>query len=132
MDFIIAPLITFIVFASIYGLFELFVRRRERLSLIEKLGDKLDPSYIEGKLNFSFLSGKASFGALKIACLMIGVGLGFLLGFIICVNCFPDYGNGWYETEVTGVIYGASLFICGGLGLLVAFLLEVKYLKKNK
>lgn len=88
MDFIITPLVTFIVFASIYGLFELFVRRRERMAIIEKLGDKLDPSMIAGKLNVGMLGGRRfSFSALKIASLMIGIGLGFLIGFVICSNC---------------------------------------------
>lgn len=45
MSFIVTPLVTFIVFMSIYSLFELFVRRRERMAIIEKLGDKLDPAY---------------------------------------------------------------------------------------
>ena len=39
MDFIVVPLTTGIVFAAIYGLFELFVRRKERLAIIEKIGD---------------------------------------------------------------------------------------------
>ena len=38
------PLIVGIVCAGIYGLFELFVRKKERLAIIEKIGDKLDPS----------------------------------------------------------------------------------------
>ena len=37
MDFIVVPLTTGIVFAAIYGLFELFVRRKERLAIIEKM-----------------------------------------------------------------------------------------------
>lgn len=134
MDFIVAPLITFIVFASIYGLFELFVRRRERMAIIEKLGDKLDPSIMEGKLNFGVLTGnKFSFGALKIACLMIGIGLGFLAGFVICANCVPDYyTNGCYQGGVVGIIYGACLFVFGGIGLLAAFVAELKYAKKEE
>ena len=42
MDFISVPLVVGIVCAGIYGLFELFVRKRERLAIIEKIGDKLD------------------------------------------------------------------------------------------
>ena len=42
MDFISVPLVVGIVCAGIYGLFELFVRKRERLEIIEKIGDKLD------------------------------------------------------------------------------------------
>ena len=41
MDFISVPLVVGIVCAGIYGLFELFVRKRERLAIIEKIGDKL-------------------------------------------------------------------------------------------
>ncbi len=44
MDFISVPLVVGIVCAGIYGLFELFVRKRERLAIIEKIGDKLDTS----------------------------------------------------------------------------------------
>lgn len=134
MDFIIAPLITFIVFASIYGLFELFVRRRERMAIIEKLGDKFEPSMIEGKLNFGTLGGKRfSFGGLKIACLMIGIGLGFLIGFVINGIYIPGYVSGetGYVSDVISIIYGACLFVFGGLGLLVAFLAELKHSRKE-
>lgn len=45
----------FIVFSTIYGLFELFARRRERMAIIEKLGDNLDPALISNKTYFPFL-----------------------------------------------------------------------------
>ena len=48
MDFISVPLVVGIVCAGIYGLFELFVRKRERLAIIEKIGDKLDTSAFDG------------------------------------------------------------------------------------
>ena len=48
MDFIVVPLTTGIVFAAIYGLFELFVRRKERLAIIEKIGDKLRERFRAG------------------------------------------------------------------------------------
>ena len=48
MDFISVPLVVGIVCAGIYGLFELFVRKRERLAIIEKIGDKLDASAFDG------------------------------------------------------------------------------------
>lgn len=44
MDFIMVPLIVGIVCAGIYRLFDLFVRKKERLTIIEKIGDQLDPS----------------------------------------------------------------------------------------
>ena len=72
MDFISVPLVVGIVCAGIYGLFELFVRKRERLAIIEKIGDKLDASAFDGKLglphymrNFSF-SSRVPFGGNRI------------------------------------------------------------------
>ena len=50
MDFIMVPLIVGIVCAGIYGLFELFVRKKERLAIIEKIGDKLEPSAFDVKI----------------------------------------------------------------------------------
>ena len=136
MDFIVTPLVTFIVFATIYSLFELFVRRRERLAIIEKLGDKLDPACMEGKFNLNLLSGRRfSFGALKSGCLLIGIGLGFLVGFMICAAYIPDYleKNSYFSNHgIAGIIYGSCLFIFGGIGLLVAFLTELKFFNKTK
>ena len=41
MDFIMVPLIMGIITLGIYKLFELFACRRERMAIIEKLGDKI-------------------------------------------------------------------------------------------
>lgn len=135
MDFIVTPLVTFIVFASIYSLFELFVRRRERMTIIEKLGDKLEPASMEGKFNLNLIAGRRfSFRALKVGCLMIGIGLGFLVGFVICSAYIPNYyeNTHYYSREIAGIIYGACLFVFGGIGLLAAFLIELKYANKVK
>ena len=51
MDFVIVPLTTGIVFAAIYALFELFVRRKERMAIIEKIGENLNNSAFDGKLS---------------------------------------------------------------------------------
>ena len=82
MDFIMVPLIVGIVCAGIYGLFELFVRKKERLAIIEKIGDKLDPS-ADVKIGLPRLSANFSFSSLKAGCLLAGVGLGLLVGFIL-------------------------------------------------
>lgn len=136
MDFITAPLVTLVVFVTIYGIFDLMVRRRERMAIIEKMGDKLDPALLNGKLDIVGFAGKRfSFGALKAGCLLVGVGLGILIGFIICVNTIPGYTNfheGWNSnrSEVTSIIYGASVLTMGGIGLIAAFLIEMKTGKK--
>ena len=140
MDFLTAPLIVGIVFAAIYGLFELFVRRNERLAIIEKIGEKLDASAFQGKLGLpNYLENRLSFSSLKAGCLLTGIGLGLLVGFIIstCIGMnsseiFMNSGwRNWYHSDVSGTIYGASVLLFGGIGLLVSFVIEMKMGKKD-
>ena len=135
MDFIMAPTIVGIITLGIYKLFELFVCRKERLAMIEKIGSTFDASMIQNK--FSFPEKKLPvFGTLKIACLLLGVGLGLLAGFILTqslgLNELARVNDNWHMRDTVGVVYGASVLLFGGLGLLVAFLLEMKYSKKLK
>ena len=113
MDFISVPLVVGIVCAGIYGLFELFVRKRERLAIIEKIGDKLDASAFDGKLGLPNYMRNFSFSSLKAGCLLAGIGLGLLVGFIInmCMATNSYYDDGWYRHEVAGTAYGASVLL---------------------
>jgi hypothetical protein len=135
MDFISIPLVVGMVTLGIYKLFELFVCRKERLAMIEKIGSTFDASMIQNK--FSFPEKKLPvFGTLKIACLLLGVGLGLLAGFALTqslgLNELAGVNDNWHMRDTVGVVYGASVLLFGGLGLLVAFLLEMKYSKKLK
>ncbi len=134
MDFISVPLVVGIVCAGIYGLFELFVRKRERLAIIEKIGDKLDASAFDGKLGLPNYMRNFSFSSLKAGCLLAGIGLGLLVGFIInmCMATNSYYDDGWYRHEVAGTAYGASVLLFGGIGLIIAFVIELKLGKNNK
>ena len=133
MDFISIPVTVAVVFYGTYKLFELFVKRRERLLLIEKLAD--NPLLnIEEKQTISLdVESRNLFGGLKIACLFVGVGLGLLVGIFIhiCWNTEIIVLKGSYIQEIAGIIYGASVFIFGGLGMLLAFFLEMKYAKQK-
>ena len=120
------PAILLIISAGIYGLFELFVRKQERLKIIEKINDKFDGSALEGKFKLPDYGYKVSFSALKIGCLFIGLGLGLLVGFFIA-HCMEikDYND-------RSIIYSSSVLLFGGIGLIVAFLIEMRLAKKNK
>lgn len=131
MDFIMVPLIIGIITAGIYGLFELFARRKERLAIIEKIGDKLDASAFEGKLGLPSYIRNFSFNALKIGSLMTGIGLGLLIGYFINYGMGNLFSNDWGNREVAGLVYGASVLLFGGISLLVAFLIELKIAKKK-
>ena len=45
MDFIMVPAIMAIITVGIYKLFELFVCKKERLMLIEKMGDNMNRTW---------------------------------------------------------------------------------------
>lgn len=133
MDFISIPVVVGIITLGIYKLFELFVRRRERLLMIEKMSAAPDQDL--KPVTFSFTSNtNPSFGTLKIACLLLGVGLGLLVGFYIMSgsDLLVEGRDEWYINQTSGIIYGASVFLFGGLGLLVAFLIEHRLSEKNR
>jgi len=128
MNLIAAALIVWICVSAVYGLFELYARKKERLAIIEKMGEKFDGSLLERKMGMLNLSIK-SFSSLKIGCLLVGLGLGLLVG--LWMNTALLSGNyqgiaDWKINNMTGVAYGASVLLFGGLGLLVSFIIERK------
>ena len=128
MDWITAPLICAIIFGCIYKTIELFVRKLERLMLINKLSEV---SNVEFK-GINLYSSGNKFTGLRIGWLMIGVGCGFLLGFLI--NMMATYGQYAYQFEVVssyhrhvgGIVYMACICMCGGIGLLLSYRAEKK------
>lgn len=134
------PTIIGIIAVGVYGIFELLIRRKERIMVIENLGDKLDPSMIIGKLHLPSLSSQQSFGTIKAAGLISGIGLGLLIGFVLAQFALPEYdvrylGNWDYTRrydQIVAVVYGASVLLMGGLGLIVAFIVELKISKQTR
>lgn len=131
MDFIMVPLIVGIVCAGIYGLFELFARKKERLAIIEKMGDKLESSALNAHIGLPRLTANFSFSSLKAGCLLSGIGLGLLVGFIISTLCTDFNLDMWGQREMISTVYGASVMLFGGTGLIIAFIIEMK-LSKDK
>ena len=131
-------LIVGIICAGIYGLFELFVRKKERMMLIDKLCDKpLHPEWL-GKLRLPSYGGvNFSFSALKVGLLLLGMGLGLLVGYLIAFDQIPGYGRtgwndrNWHLQEVVNIVYGSCLLLFGGLGLVTAFVIELVLKKKE-
>ena len=128
MDFIMVPAVIGIITLGIYKLFELFVRKKERLIIIDKIGDKLTPDILNGKIDFSTNIPKFSFSALKFGCLFMGFGIGLLVAFAVHYNFADFVENAYY---LRSAVYGSCVLLFGGLGLLIAFIVELKVSKKK-
>ncbi|GAB6394019.1 MAG: hypothetical protein MdMp024_0331 [Bacteroidales bacterium] len=135
LDFISVPLIVGICVAGVYGLFELFARKKERLAVIEKIGEKIDANAFDGKLVLPNFGPKFSFSALKVGSLLMGIGLGLLVGFLIHYRLILEgtfmRGEEWRYNDLTATAYGAAVLLFGGAGLVIAFLIEARMAKKN-
>jgi hypothetical protein len=138
MDITAICIVGFIVL-GIYKLFELFVRRKERMTVIEKL-----PAVVNNEENspivFPGISfGKQDFGSwpLRIALLLVGVGLGCITAFIVEYNLF-DYADYNFDNRrlmsyidhIHFILNFSFITIFGGLGLLISYWIESKAKKK--
>ena len=105
---------------GIYKFYELSTRRREREAVIEKMnlgdGETLSLDAIR-----ALPPSVQTFGALGIGLVLIGVGFGMCLAFIVnnCMNISQQVGNG-------EILYFSLMLLFGGLGLVVGFLMEKK------
>lgn len=121
---------------GIYSLFELFVHRKERLILL----DKIDFSKGDKDINLNIFNPKSRIGnnALRIGFLLMGVGLGLLIGFIVYLSNLESINeltvnHHWrYHNEIKTTIYCACVLLFGGAGLLTAYLIERKQIKQSK
>ena len=130
MDWIMIPLNFAIVFGGIYKVIELFVHKRERLMLISKITELKNIDF----KGISLYSSGGKYTALRIGWLLTGIGFGFLLGF--CINMLATYGDYSFRADddfmfryreyVSGIVYVASVCICGGIGLLMSYRAERK------
>jgi len=141
MEFISIPITFGIGAYAFYKIVELFVRKKERLLIVDKL------SSLEGisseKLDFSKLfpqekGDKGQYLALRFGSLIVGLGLGLLVGYFLGLASYSGYSvtsnNEMYYRvrDNLELIYGASTLLFGGLGLIAGFLMEYKIRKNSK
>ena len=129
---------------GVYKLFELFVKKNERLLMIEKFASLCEYKE-EGEervnIRLPFISGDDSafsFWPLRISLLLIGIGTGCLLSLLIITNAYNnssiDSYRDWGDQfrDFVGLVNFASVSFLGGIGLLAAFLIEQKMKAKKK
>ncbi len=102
-------LVLIVIFGFIYGIVYLGVRKKERMTMLEK---GADPS------SFEYL--KPAMLGIRYGLLLIGVAIGILLGNIIEVTTA-------LEPEVS---YFSMIFLWGGLALVISYFLEKHQSKK--
>lgn len=136
MDFILVPLTVGLVAFFIYKFFELLICRKERMTIVDRIDANDMIEYLKQTRmginlgNFARpeslrLSYPASW-SLRIGCLILGMGLGLVLG--IMLNQLVNCGDIFFmrDTLVSG-----SVLCLGGLGLIVAFIVEYGIYRKS-
>lgn len=120
-----------IVFFTIYKIIEVLTHRKERIIIADKLEQmsNLNDSNLPDRLN-QFFSERKKYTSLRAGSVLFGMGLGFLVGFIIQYCCFGlDYN--YVHGQLISVIYMGSILIFGGAALLGSFVIERTMDKNN-
>lgn len=143
----LAPIcVTATICLTVYKLFELFVRRKERNMFVEKLSEipVENLSGFSGRMPFTRvpeLERPWSFVALRTGMLLFGIGVGLLVGYFIAdINIYTNEDvllQAQHRTyinmvkESLPVIYGSSVLFFGGLSLVGSFLIEQQVLRQR-
>lgn len=131
----LTPIIIFaIVTWGVYRLFELYARRKERMTIIEKMEPENWGKGLNPDLDF-FPKRQNRNMALTLGLLLIGIGLGMLVGYIVYLFSIEyilhlqSLTSDSYQirlNEFKSIIIGSSTLLFGGAALLAAYLIERK------
>ncbi len=131
MTALVPMVICGLFFYFTYRIFELYARRKERMAIIEKLSNGIDPELLRNQFNISTFKD-SSYGswAIRIGLLLIGVGLGVAIAAIIdMLAVAPSEENNevfYGFRNAISVLYPSLAAIFGGLGLVIAYFIEKK------
>ncbi len=103
-------------FLCLYKIIELFVRRKERIKIIEKMSD--NPNFKD--LNLSFGSKFNHFWVLRTSLILIGLGAAMLASYYLT------------DSENHTIIQSGLFMSGGGIGALISFLIEDARRRKDK
>ncbi len=132
-NLISVPLTFLIVAFFLYKFFELLICRKERRMIIERM----DPASL---LDYAKISGlrvgggvpsesprprHAAAWPLRIGAVLVGLGLGAVVGNILAETIYLKNNIGGVYDMITGWV-----LLMGGLGLLIAFIVEYKLYDK--
>jgi TRAP-type C4-dicarboxylate transport system permease small subunit len=135
-------------FFFVYKLVELSVRKKERMRLIEFQRENFAISHLNDSFLFPranilpqdnvFSPEKKSYGALKAGCLLLGLGFGIMAAWVFSTIFFDHYVSEIDNYRINQAvrngqeaIYFGSVLFFGGMGLLIAFIIERKMRRKD-
>ena len=123
----LVPMVVCITFVyGIYRLFELFVRRKERMAIIEKMiSNPIDMNQFNNQLNLPLFSNKNVSWPIRIGLLLIGIGVGVTIASIVDIN-FSHTQRTWEMGNAIGSLYAACIATFGGIGLVIAYYIDRK------
>jgi hypothetical protein len=138
MDLTAIFIMGFIVLGT-YKTIELVVRRKERLAIVENLAKLSESKEVSGKIQLPDISfGYRDYGywPLRVSLLLVGIGAGCLLSFLFQLNAFGGIERYWeHYRQYSGLIIlinFACISLLGGIGLLIAYLIESKGAKTKQ
>lgn len=133
MDFITVPATCGVIFYFVYKVFELLVRRRERLSLIDKFSSNAHDGGAINLPEICFEKRGGQFLSLRFGAILLGIGFGIAVGFIVSSCIYPtgllNMMQDWQKAGLSSLIVGACTLFFGGLGMLISFVIERKLSK---
>ena len=130
--------VTGIVFFFVYKIVELFVRQKERRLMLEKMTE-IPPEMLQQNINSmksiqnDSLMGR-KFSTLRWGVLLLGVGFGWLLGWILYLSQ-TDYVstlNGWDKDTFQSSVMISTTVLCAGIALIIVYFIERKAYKEAK
>lgn len=136
MDFIAIPLVVGIITFGVYKFFELIVCRRERLNIIDRLESSQLIDYLKQvpmglrygaseSREVSEYRPRVSTGGLRVGCLLAGLGLGLVIGILMKPSFAQD------DWSLFSGLCGGLVLLCGGVGLLVSFIVEMRLARRK-
>lgn len=136
MDFIAIPLVVGIITFGVYKFFELIVCRRERLNIIDRLESSQLIDYLKQvpmglqygasePREVSEYRPRVSTGGLRVGCLLAGLGLGLVIGILMKPSFAQD------DWSLFSGLCGGLVLLCGGVGLLVSFIVEMRLARRK-
>jgi len=118
MEAILVPITFFIcTFAMVFGI--RYLSNKEKMAMIER---GIDPS-VHRATPKPFLS-------LKFGLLLVGLGIGLLVALFTVRGVFGSETNDMEEGQAVAIYFGC-LGIFGGLGLILSYVIEKKWLDKQ-